>query len=40
MPGDKYKFNLDICKWDYVTFGAKSLKVKGSKIWNPLPLSY
>lgn len=34
---DKYKPNLDISKCNQVTFGAKSLKVTGSKVWNSLP---
>ena len=34
---DKYKFNLDIPKWNQRTFGYKSLKVLGPKIWNNLP---
>ena len=32
LPRDKYKLNLDILIWNQVTFGAKSLKVSGSKI--------
>ena len=34
---DKYKLNLDIPKWNQKTFGYKSLKVLGPKIWNSLP---
>ena len=34
---DKYNFNLDIPKWNQRTFGYKSLKVLGPKIWNNLP---
>ena len=34
---DKYKLNLDIPKWNQRTFGYKSLKVLGPKIWNNLP---
>ena len=34
---DKYKLNLDIPKWNQITFGYKSLKVLGPKIWNNLP---
>ena len=34
---DKYKLNLDIAKWNQKTFGCKSLKVLGPKIWNNLP---
>ena len=34
---NKYKFNLDFPKWNQETFGYKSLKVLGPKIWNNLP---
>ena len=34
---DKYKLNLDIYKWNQKTYGYKSLKVLGPKIWNNLP---
>ena len=34
---DKYQLNLDIPKWNQKTFGYKSLKVLGPKIWNNLP---
>ena len=34
---DKYKLNLDIPKLNQKTFGYKSLKVLGPKIWNNLP---
>ena len=34
---NKYKLNLDIPKWNQITFGYKSLKVLGPKIWNNLP---
>ena len=34
---DRYKLNLDIPKWNRRTFGYKSLKVLGPKIWNKLP---
>ena len=34
---NKYKLNLDICKWNQKTSGYKSLKVLGPKIWNNLP---
>ena len=34
---DKYKLNLDIPKWNQKTFGYKSLKELGPKIWNNLP---
>lgn len=37
LPRDKYKPNLDISKCNQVTFGAKSLNVCGSKVWNSLP---
>ena len=33
---EKYKSNLDILKWNLKTFGYKSLKVLGAKIWNNL----
>ena len=33
---DKYKLNLDIYKWNQKTYGYKSLKVLGPKIWNNL----
>lgn len=35
LPRDKYKPNLDIS--NQVTFGAKRLKVCGSKVCNSLP---
>ena len=34
---DKYKLNLDTPKWNQKTFGYKSFKVLGPKIWNNLP---
>ena len=34
---DKYKLNLDMPKWNQKTFGYKSLKVLGPKIWKNLP---
>ena len=34
---DKYKLNLDIPNWNQKTFGYKSVKVLGPKIWNNLP---
>ena len=33
---EKYKLNLDTPKWNQKTFGYKSLKVLGPKIWNNL----
>ena len=33
----QYKLNLETPEWNQVTFGAKSLKVYGSKVWNNLP---
>ena len=39
LPRDKYKLNLDIPKWNQVTFGAKILKVYRSTICNSLPKS-
>ena len=34
---DKYKLNLDMPKWNQKTFGYKSFRVLGPKIWNNLP---
>ena len=34
----QYKLNLDVRKIKQVTFGNKSLKRFGPKIWNSLPL--
>ena len=34
---EQYKLNLETPKWNQVTFGAKSLKVYGPKVWNSLP---
>ena len=34
---EQYKLNLETPEWKQVTFGAKSLKVYGSKVWNSLP---
>ena len=34
---EQYKLNLETPEWNQVTFGAKSLKVYGSKVWNSLP---
>ena len=31
-----YKLNLETSEWNQVTFGAKSLKAYGSKVWNSL----
>ena len=36
---EQYKFNLETPEWNQVTFGAKTLKVYGSKVWNCLPSS-
>ena len=33
---EQYKLNLETPEWNQVTFGAKSLKVYGSKVWNSL----
>ena len=33
---EQYKLNLETLEWNQVTFGAKSLKVCGSKVWNSL----
>ena len=34
---EQYKLNLETPERNQVTFGAKSLKVYGSKVWNSLP---
>ena len=34
---EHYKLNLETPKWNQVTFGAKSWKVYGPKVWNSLP---
>ena len=34
---EQYKLNLEIPDRNQVTFGAKSLKVYGPKVWNSLP---
>ena len=34
---EQYKLNLETPKWNQVTFGAKSLKVYGPKVWNSPP---
>ena len=37
---EQYKLNLETPEWNQVTFGAKILKVYGSKVWNsPLLIS-
>ena len=33
---EQYKLNLETLEWNQVTFGAKGLKVYGSKVWNSL----
>ena len=33
----KVKLNLETPEWKQVTFGAKSLKVYRTKVWNSLP---
>ena len=33
---EQYKLNFETPEWNQVTFGAKSLKVYGSKIWSSL----
>ena len=35
---DRYKLNLNIPRRNQVTFGTKSLKFYGPKIWNALQL--
>ena len=37
LVGEQYKLNLETPKQNQVTFGAKSLKVYGPKVWNSLP---
>ena len=34
---EQYNLNLETPEWNQVTFGAKSLKVYGSKVWKSLP---
>ena len=34
---EQYKLNLETPEWNQVNFGAKNLKVYGSKVWNSLP---
>ena len=34
---EQFKLNLETPEWNQVTFGAKSLKVYGSKVWKSLP---
>ena len=34
---NKYKMNLSIHEWNQVTFGSKSLRALGPRIWNNLP---
>ena len=36
---DRYKLNLNIPRINQVTFGTKSLKFYGPKIWNNLPVN-
>ena len=33
---EKYKFNLQIPESNQLTFGTRSLRIKGSKVWNLL----
>ena len=35
---DQYKLNLDIPKCNQATFGTKSLRFLGTRVWNSLPL--
>ena len=37
LAREQYKLNLETPKWNQVTFGAKSWKVYGPKVWNSLP---
>ena len=34
---EKYRLNLNILNYNQVTFGKKSLRIFGPKIWNSLP---
>ena len=34
---EKYRLNLNIPNYNQVTFGKKSLRILGPKIWNSLP---
>ena len=34
---EKYRLNLNISNYNQVTFGKKSLRIFGQKIWNSLP---
>ena len=34
---EKYRLNLNIPNYNQVTFGKKSLRISGPKIWNSLP---
>ena len=36
---DRYKLNLNIPRRNQVTFGPKTLKFYGPKIWNALPVN-
>ena len=36
---NRYKLNLNIPRRNQVTFGTKSLKFYGPKIWNTLPVN-
>ena len=33
----KYRLNLNLSNYNRVTFGKKSLRIFGPKIWNSLP---
>ena len=37
LTREKYKLNMAIPKPNHATFGTKSLKSYGPKIWNTLP---
>ena len=37
LTQEKYKLNLEIAKLNQATFGTKSLRSYGPKIWNALP---
>ena len=34
---EQYKLNLEIPKSNQVSFGTKSLRIQGPRIWNALP---
>ena len=34
---DQYKLNLEMSKFNQVSFGTKSLRIQGPRVWNALP---